>query len=389
MRGDAMDKDRSLPRQSWFEKNPKKTMAGVVVAMLVFFEVLLRGLTAIGVYPYQQYPTSFRPVFWDDIDPVVGVWRYPDATFRHVSSCFDVVYHTNDYGARDRQRTRKSAAPRRIAVLGDSFVEGYGVAAEKRFTNLLEKRTGVEHLNFGSGGGFGSIQEWLLYDHLVKEFDHTDVLIFMLPANDFADNDPAYYPADRYRPYLKPAGDGFSLYYPVPFEERRIEFRSRSETIKNRIDNAVYIANFLRWATRQVKIALGLKQAPADPSAPAFYDRFSDQDLEILLYTYRRILEAAGSRRVFLFTIPVEQDFNAAASRGYDFKLVRRLAAFADRFDNLVYEDLLGDILRDSKKNGRSYRDYTLGCDPHWGPLGHAVAADAVFRVVFGPPPTG
>ncbi len=379
-----MDDHDTDARRSWFEENPKKTMAGVFVALLLLFEVLLRVLTAAGIYPYQQYPASFRPVFWDDIDPVVGVWRYPNATFRHVSSCFDVVYHTNSYGARDRQRTKKSDAPRRVAVLGDSFVEGFGVAAKDRLTNRLEKRTGVEHLNFGSGGGFGSIQEWLLYEHLVLQFDHTDVMIFLLPANDFMDNDPAYYPKDRYRPYLKPEKGGFKVYYPVDFDHRRLAFRSKAETIKNRIDNTVYIANFLRWATREVKIAAGLKQAPADENDPAFYDRFTEKDMKILLYTYRRILQDAGDRRVFLFSIPVEQDFNAARKNGYDFALVRRLKAFAGRYDNLVYKDLLVDFLRNAKAHGHAYRDYTLGCNPHWGPLGNKVAADAVFRVVFG-----
>ncbi len=374
-----------LRRDNWFERNPKKTLAAVLLALLVFLEILLRALTAAGLYPYQQYPASFRPEFWDDIDPVVGVWRYPDAAFRHVSSCFDVVYHTNDYGARDRQRSRKSEAPRRVVVLGDSFVEGFGVAAEDRFTDRLEKKTGIEFLNFGSGGGFGSIQEWLLYENLASKFDHTDVLIFMLPANDFMDNDPSFYPPDRYRPYLKRTEDGFAVTYPVEFDRRRIEFRSRLETIKNRIDNTVYIANFLRWATREIKVALGLKQAPAAADDPAFYDRYTEKDMEVLLYTYRRILEAAGPRRVYLFTIPVEQDFNAARKNGYHFSLVRRLKAFADRFDNLVYEDLLDDLLRNAEAEGHGYRDYTLGCDPHWGPLGHRFAADAVSRVLFGP----
>lgn len=380
----AMDEPRGRSARSWFERHPKTTLAGVLVAALVLLELLLRMLTAAGLYPYQQYPTSVRPVFWDDIDPVVGIWRYPDASFRHVSGCFDVVYHTNSYGARDRERSRKSDAPRRVAVLGDSFVEGFGVAAADRFTDRLEKRTGVEHLNFGSGGGFGSIQEWLLYEEMVSGFDHTDVLVFTLPANDFRDNDPGFYPPDRYRPYLKRSKDGFDVYYTVDFDRRRLEFRSRSEAIKNRIDNAVYIANFLRWATRQIKVGLGLKHAPPAPEEAAFYDRYSDEDLEILLYTYRQILKAAGGRRVFFFTIPVAQDFAAARRNGYDFDLVRILSDFADRYGNCFYDDLLDDFLNDARAERRSYPDYTLGCDPHWGPLGHRTAAEAVFRTVFG-----
>jgi lysophospholipase L1-like esterase len=368
---------------SWFERHPKTTLASVLIVFLILLEILLRILAAQGVFPYQRHPTSFKPVFWDDIHPIVGVWRHPDATLRHTSACFDVTYSSNAYGMRDAPRTKSSTALRRVVVLGDSFTEGFGVARAQRFTNRLEAQTGVEHLNFGSGGGFGSIQQWLIYEHLAADFDHSDVFIFMLPCNDFLDNNPDAYPADRYRPYLKKAGGGFKLYYTVDFSERRMEFRSPFETLKNIFDNTVYTANFLRWGVAEIQLATGLKQALPAVDATAYYDRYATEDIEILLYTYRRILRTAGTRRVYLFTIPIEADFNAARRNGYRFQLVSVLERFAEAHDNLYYRDLLVDFLGHSERHGIPYRAYTLGCDPHWGPLGHRVAADAVRRIAF------
>ena len=59
------------------------------------------------------------------------------------------------------------------------YLEGYGINEEKRGQ--------IKHLNFGSSGNFGSIQEWLIYKHLGSRLDHSDVFIFCLPANDFSD----------------------------------------------------------------------------------------------------------------------------------------------------------------------------------------------------------
>ena len=92
-----------------------------------------------------------------DINPAFGVWHSPNGHFIHKSGCYSVAYDTNSYGARDVERNLHSAAPRTI-VLGDSMIEGIGQPDEKRLTNILEKETGEEYLNFGTGGNFGPLQ---------------------------------------------------------------------------------------------------------------------------------------------------------------------------------------------------------------------------------------
>lgn len=191
---------------SWFEANPRKARWLVALLCLLFVEGITRLLVGAGLLPYRTYPTSRVPQYWASIDPVVGVWRYPNATFVQKERCYDVTYRSNSAGARDPERQLRSAASRRFAVLGDSFIEGYGLAAEDRVTNLLEARTGVEFLNFATSGGFGTIQEWLLYTSRVEQYDHTDILLFILPANDFEDNDPSEFPLEFLPAFPAPAG---------------------------------------------------------------------------------------------------------------------------------------------------------------------------------------
>ena len=150
--------------------------------------------------------------FWADINPDFGVWHRPNGHFFHQGGCFNVQYTTNSYGARDVERSLHSTQPRTV-VLGDSFVEGLGVADQYRLTNILEKETGREYLNFGTGGDFGPLQYALLYKTLAAKFDHNLVLVGVLPDNDFRDMDPAWgktHHQGRYRPYY---ADDFSIVY--------------------------------------------------------------------------------------------------------------------------------------------------------------------------------
>jgi hypothetical protein len=78
-------------------------------------------------------------------------------TPRTTCTYFDVVRRSNSYGARDIERSPRSTTPRAV-VLGDSFVEGIGVELGERVTDLLEKGSGAEYLNFGTAGNFSSIQ---------------------------------------------------------------------------------------------------------------------------------------------------------------------------------------------------------------------------------------
>jgi len=140
------------------------------------------------------------PTFWADLNRDFGVWHPRYVRFRHTDACWDVTYQTNSYGARDAERRVRPSAHRRYVVLGDSFIEGYAIPDGERLTDRLNVSPDEEFLNFGTAGAFGTVQELVLYRTLAASFEHSDVLLFVLPLNDFSDNDPQYFPRSRYRP---------------------------------------------------------------------------------------------------------------------------------------------------------------------------------------------
>src|SRR5271156_4534311 len=157
-------------------------------------------------------------LFFADINPVFGVWHRPNGHYFHKGGCYDVEYFTNSYGARDVERSLHSSKLRTI-MLGDSMIEGQGLSAEYRLSNILEKDTGREHLNFGTQGDFGPLQYALLYKTIASKFDHNLVIVSVLPDNDFHDMSLEYWKSTgrggRYRPYY---ADDFSVFHTGHFD---------------------------------------------------------------------------------------------------------------------------------------------------------------------------
>lgn len=368
-------------QDSWLRTHPWAARILVLFLCLLFLEGATRILVYAGLLPYKSYPTTpGAPRFWGFTDPVVGIWRYPNATFVHEEACIHAGYRTNSDGARDRERVHQSSASRRVVVLGDSFVEGYGFDVDGRFTELLEAGTGVEFLNFGTSGGFGTIQEWLLYTSRVRPYEHSDVVLFINPANDFRDNDPREFAADVYRPFLRRTDTGYEVYYPVAWDERDTGARDRGTVARNVWLNNVYLANVLRWGKGELK---DRTKAQRNRFKVAHYERYTPADLDVLLFVLDQLARAAGDRRVWLLTIPTEVDFDVARRDGYRFRLPGILAEFAAQHPNVAYLDLLPAFLHDAESSGLRYSDYTIPCDNHWGARGHALVADVVQRWMF------
>jgi hypothetical protein len=357
--------------------------AGFIVFMVCLFvvEAMVRLAVFLNLLPYQTYQTSVVPEFKDSINEAVGVWNYPSAKSRVFKSCFDVPVSSNSVGAADRERTLTSASPQRVVVLGDSFTEGYGVEQSQRFSNLLEQATGTEHMNFALEGQ-GTIQEWLVYETMAKQFDHSAVFVFVLPFNDFINNDAKSEGQPLYRPLLKESDGGFDVFYKISFEERPRKRLNMRERAKNTIDNQLYVANILRWGLREVKSQFEDKHDLEQGTRVLknYYDTVSDLDLRIFFYSLERIIENAGDRPFYIFLIPVSTDFEYAQREGYEFELVRRLQAFQQDHGTVEVIDLLPYFLRHAEENGLEYADYLHSCDAHWSALGHQVAAEAIIE---------
>jgi hypothetical protein len=199
--------------------------------------IVCLGLSEIGLRLF------FRKSFNVEKDPRTLLYRYdetlgwfPKANSQGVftgSRTINVVH--NSRGFRDREPV-KSAKPV-LMVLGDSFVWGFDVEAQDRFTDKLQ-----EHhpewtiLNCGVSG-FGTDQEFLLLQRHFDDIRPRIVLLIYCSDNDDLDNSWNIRPGGYYKPfYTLPAGTFTLRGVPVPRSERVFcsehRFLCRSYTVR-------------------------------------------------------------------------------------------------------------------------------------------------------------
>jgi hypothetical protein len=306
-----------------------------------------------------------------------GAWHPPGARSRHQTACFAIDLAANSYGARDRERSRAGAE--RTVVLGDSFVEGFGVAEDRRLTNLLEKQTGREFLNFGASFDLGPLQYEILYDRLASGFEHDHVLIMFLPDNDFTDNDATHWRtrrggefARRYRPYYERTAEGWRAFYPVPAPPaeaappaappRRPAWYSPGELERALRNNS--------WTWRAIQHAAFSLTPGVIPSG--YYD-YTEEQLDAVLSSLAAIRRRAGDRQVTLAVIPRLIDFHRAAERG-ESPLLPRLRAFGEKHGIAVI-----DLLPAMRAHHPDPTPLFLACDGHWNETGNQAAAAALL----------
>src|SRR6266480_5636321 len=110
------------------------------------------------------------------------------------------LVHQNQFGLRgpDDMQLKKTSGRKRVLVLGDSQVWGFGVEQSKLFSAPEVHGTDEEILNFGVSG-YGTDQEYLFYLLKGEKFDVDQVVLAFTPYNDVANN-----LASKQYSYLKP-----------------------------------------------------------------------------------------------------------------------------------------------------------------------------------------
>lgn len=348
----------------------KKFSSGLRIFAInfVIFAVLaeLASLIWINVTKWPGSKPSYQVGYNDfsaDINPAFGAWHRPNGHFVHKSGCYSVEYDTNSYGARDVERSVHSSAPRVIA-LGDSMIEGVGQPADKRLTNILERDTGREYLNFGSSS-FGPLQYALMYKTMASKFDHDLVLVGVVPDNDFHDMDYAYRKANgrsgEYRPFY---ADDLSVFYSGHFNPNAGEgFWDRVEAFLR-----AYLASY------HVGLFIDSRLYWWRLSPYSGYHDYNSVDIARLEKSLSDIKATADEHgaKVAVFLIPHAIDFQRVHTTG-----TNPLGPLAEKWGvehGIAVKDLLPEM---DAASGGDFLAYSL-CDGHWSERGN----DAVAKIL-------
>jgi hypothetical protein len=221
-------------RRRWF------ILAAVLVSLALSFAILEVGLR---LFLHHRLKV---------MDERNVLYRYDETLGWFPQASVDVAFGTNrrirvrqnSAGFRDAEHGTKEKA--RIVVLGDSFVWGYDVNAEERFTEQLAKRLpNWEILNLGVSG-YGTDQAYLLLRRFFEAYDPDIVFLVFCEMND--DDDNSVNRAQGYfKPYFVETEDGLDLRgTPVPHGSRyfisRHPWLSRSYVVRALVKSYDHIA---------------------------------------------------------------------------------------------------------------------------------------------------
>ena len=351
---------------------------------------LILGIALCELALSLLHPQLFRrPPVWC-YDPELGWSHVPDRVGRLVTPEFDVEMRINSIGLRDREfADAKAAGVRRVALFGDSFVEGWGVPIEAAVSRRLEaclrrENAAVEVANFGVAG-YGTDQALLFFEQQGPRFGADEVVLFFY-GNDLWNNASRRgIGAERgFKPYFRVRGNGRLVLAGVPVKE--------SSFWQQPADSWPLAARLERYFSQHWHLYRLLQKA-WQPEVPRgqqqdFYAGLYGADARFapawaltgrLLAAFKRSVEQRGARLTVVYVpsiVQVEED-NWRAKRDLygligEFDLRKpnaQLAGFAEQH-GFALLDLLDEFREKAQHQTLYWRD------SHWNAAGHALAAE-------------
>lgn len=155
------------------------------------------------------------------LDPDVGPMMLPNTQIHYRTPFFDnkVVTNSEGFTGRDYPLVTDNY---RIAILGDSFVESYGVADTNRFPYVTERlvfektegKIKTEVMGFGVSG-WGNVQAYGAIKKYVLKYKPDEIWLGFLPSNDFGDNTP----------FMNPPPTGPTFIYKSPNSDEIVDIK--------------------------------------------------------------------------------------------------------------------------------------------------------------------
>ncbi|MEM7658723.1 MAG: hypothetical protein AAF399_21545 [Bacteroidota bacterium] len=216
----------------------------VIKSVATFSIVFL--LSLLGIEGYLQL--SEIDLSYHELNPDLGKKIQPDKRIIMLKEGF-YLGRSNELGYLGPAYPRQKADPNtfRIALMGDSYAEGFQLMDRFHFRTLLENqltaRTGknVEVLNFGSGN-FNFHDMHLAYRNFASEFE-PDYVLYLVRPKSFEERNSHFIPS----PYFYLENDSLSINY--DFREKGV-FQTY-----NRFDFLFENSAFLKMAQNCYKLA--------------------------------------------------------------------------------------------------------------------------------------
>ncbi|OGH79037.1 MAG: hypothetical protein A3G08_00405 [Candidatus Magasanikbacteria bacterium RIFCSPLOWO2_12_FULL_47_9b] len=361
----------------------------VSLGSFFLFLLVLEVIFRIGI-PQSGHFYEHDPTLGSRLIPLrEGVWRAENNT---------IPIRINQFGFRGWDAPReKPAGVRRIAVLGDSYVEAFQVSPEAMFSSVLEEALQEDDptqtydvLSFGVSG-YGTAQEYLLWSNVVKEFSPDVVIVLFTSANDVRNNAFAL-EGERHKPYFISDANGLQM---VPPETPPENLWRRANQFFLRVS---HLYRFVILHSKKLPIfqshlvrgdiptdyfvyecALSDEWAAAwDVTTQllrAMHDEVAQLGADFVLVHGTSYAQIHGDEALHA----MKEQYPAMEKKCWDFEKPSAMLSELTQKNNIPYLDLL-PIFKDTfEKTGQELH---LLSDGHWNERGHALAGAEIANFV-------
>ena len=318
-----------------------------------------------------------------------GAWHVPNSKDRHIKTCFDVTYEANNFGARDSEDYSDNFPKDSYVLLGDSFMEGYGLNLNDTFAYKLQELTQRKVFNLATAYNTGPLQYYLIYKNFGSNLPHETVILGLLPTNDFSENDGSKIKENnlnstktinRYRPYydIYDSKNNYPIFYP---KNAKKTFSLGRKGLHNFVASQAIRFNTVKLF-KNIQI---IKRIKHHSEKPRYYGHIIERQKAAIFYikkTYE-IAKNYGVKRFIVFGIPDMNAFKEAGSNISNRDIPyweKDLINFALNNKDFIYID--GFRIRESIPKSESVASFFTPCDGHWSELGASKSVDLFLKII-------
>jgi hypothetical protein len=365
---------------SSFKANCVALIIGIGIAILLS-EVILR------IYP----PAFMGDDLYHRYEQDIGWLLVPNPNGKLNSGCLSINHiRVNSLGFRDKEWSNDETY--KIAVLGDSYMQGAQLPEGTLVPQLLEHMLGIPVLNTGIEA-FGTLHEYLVFKKYVARHHPQLVLLFMYPINDVADNSESlsgHSPNPWPRAFIDPSGH-IAVHFPdVPpssYSGLRTAIKRQFKTV------------LLARRTYEYYQSLGVLGRNVESSGVYLPEndmwREAWKITEFYLVELKQEIEKNGGK---LVTVVVPEYIRLSHNWERELKERFHYTALPEGFDRdrplrtLQHIAAANDVpLIRLDEVFKAYRDkfdlpapyFYYRCDGHLNPLGHFLAANLIVRYLL------
>ena len=352
----------------------RRKVVYLVIPWLLFVALLELGARLVSDAPHGS-SLPFDQLGMCLPDPA-RVWRYKARHRAKIASDeFETTVETNSWGLRDREIQIDDDAIR-VLVIGNSFSFGWGVEADERFSEVLERalrRSGrnVQILN-GAHWGYTFDQQYLAARELVRDFRPQIVVQGVYPGHVVTIDEHEW------------ARGADGKIDRVVFREWRNEIRVGTDGRLHRTNALIErpplgsrlismsAQRIFRWRQTRSEVSLEIELYRDGTRLDGAWRKSTEA-----LQQASRFLREQGMIH-FVFSVPQDvslsesewPEYFRAGAAGGELDQGRPYARFAEAAREAVWMDLHPGFARAFRS------DLYFPKDIHWTPAGHALAAE-------------